>query len=232
MAKINAAKIRDKFVDRISALETLHRKLISGLSGHETAETAEAMFLAAATAWEAFLNDLFVAYINHDSSKMNQTLRNAIEGELEGRLKRAFVSYGGLTLPKQIDRKTILQLNSQNKSISFSNFNQIRELARSRLVKSKADLITQIQAPDKARIDAWIKIRNYLAHRSGSSLAELNALLKEERMHHTGMRLRNNSIRSVGSYLQARQTWPLRRAETRLEIAFNGMRVIAGRFCP
>jgi hypothetical protein len=72
--KINPTSVRDDFRSQLTGLITFHDAGIAAFTSDTDKSTlTERSLLAAAVAWEGFVSDMFIAYINGDATRFKQT---------------------------------------------------------------------------------------------------------------------------------------------------------------
>jgi len=217
MRKISPQAIIDDFTKQLGDLKTFYIDGINGLSKDgDKSKLAEYSLLAAAVAWEGFISDLFIAYINLDSTRFKEHLRNSFNEHLEehDKAETVFSKYGKLDFPSHLTKADVQSLaNSSGNNITFSRFSLLEDRAKIWLVKQHADKFVLLTAPQKAVVNAVIALRNHVAHRSKRSLDAMNEALAKGALHTTGIKRQDNDFHNVGAWLKAK---PVGRNESRL----------------
>lgn len=227
MRKVSPQDIRDDFGRQLTDLTNFYQAGMEALgSGREQSTLTEHSLLAAAVAWEGFISDMFIGYINVDATRFKQHLQEAFEQHLQSQEKanRVFQAYGSLHFPAHISKRDIQSLaNSSGNNITFPNFSALEERARRWLVAAHSDRFTSLTAPQKALIDAVIALRNHIAHRSNRSGESMNKLLAVGALHVTGIRRGANNVNNVGAWLKA---VPANSDESRILTIFQALDVV------
>jgi hypothetical protein len=110
---------------------------------------------------------------------------------------------------------------------SFRNSQDVVEKANNCLAQRHSNRIIQLSAADKSLLDAVIKIRNVLAHRSQRGVSDMNAALIDSHLPSSLQRGSSRSVRSIARYLGAmQQDFP------RFHLYFDGLAQIAYALAP
>ena len=188
---------------------------------------AESTLLSCAVLWEGFLSDLFIAYINRDPAQFKRHLENALGVQLKENAKTMSIyeKFCKLTFPQHMTKADIQELaDAQGYNVTFRNFAVIESKANQWLTARHKRQIIGLTAPQKVTVDAWIAIRNHIAHRSKSSLDRMNIVLNDGALATTGLKRGVNRVKRAGFYLKAR---PPPNDNSRLKIFIDNMRNIA-----
>lgn len=207
MRKISPNDIRDDFKAQLADLKNFYSVGMVGFPKESDQSTlTEHSLLAAAVAWEGFISDLFIAYINVDASRFKMHLEHAFNEHIKTQDKsnRVFQKFGQLQFPVHLNKADVQSLaNSTGNNITFPNFSELEKKASIWLVKDHADKFCNLSKPQKAIIDAVIALRNHVAHRSQRSLDAMNDALGVGALHTTGIKRSNNKFHNVGAWLKA-----------------------------
>lgn len=218
MRKISPTDVRNDFRTQLANLTTFHNIGLAGFASESDQSTlTEHSLLAAAVAWEGFISEMFVAYINRDPTQFKQSLSDAVESHLTNAsiAKRAYARFGALSIPKHLSKADVLALaDSIGNNITFPNFDELQDKAEKWLVTAHAEKkFTRLSAQQKAIVNSVIALRNYIAHRSIRSLHAMNDALEKGALHQTGIRRGANRFHNVGAWLKST---PIGRTETQL----------------
>lgn len=83
MRKISPDSVRDDFRQQLANLIVFHSTGFPGFSSETDQSTlTEHCLLAAAVAWEGFISDMFIAYINRDSTRFKEHLKASFEAHI------------------------------------------------------------------------------------------------------------------------------------------------------
>lgn len=208
MRKINPDAVKADFAKGLQELSAFHAAAVEALAGEaHRSFLAESTLLSAAVRWERYLSDLFVAYINRDSTQFANHLQTAFRATVKDKARRTFDAFGQMTIPDHLKRDRILELiDPHGGNITFRNYEELVEGAKRYLVEAHRLGIEARDVGERRTIDALIALRNHLAHRSRQSYGAMNDALNAGALHPTGLRRRGNSVRNVGPWLKARPT--------------------------
>lgn len=207
MRKINPDDVKQDFDDQLTALATFYS---TGLTAFQT-ETDKSTFvescmLVLAVAWEGFVNDLFIAYVNVDPTRFKEHLRSAFDTHINEATKprNVFTEFGTLTFPKHLTKKQVQDFaDDEGSNITFSSYDLLEDKAGTWLVQATADKFTGITAQQKAVINAIISLRNHIAHRSERSGKAMNSRIAAGALYLTGLKRGENSVSNIGAWLKS-----------------------------
>lgn len=226
MRKINPDDVRRDFDLSLVDLLAFYRTVKSGLSSaKDQSFLAENTILTAATLWEGFVNDLFVGYINRDSTMFAVHLTNAFEADRTPKQKQIRQRFATVAYPNHMPVKMITSLLDEGgNNITFASSTDLKKGAKRYLTALNASKILGLTNSQGASINLWIALRNHIAHRSERSFKAMNVALAAGPLHGTGLKRGVKSIIYVGAYLKAK---PSATALPRVEIILAEMRTIA-----
>lgn len=218
MRKISPQDIRNDFTVQLTELTRFYQSGLSAFpSDKDQSILTEHSLLAAAVAWEGFVSDLFIAYINGDATRFKLHLKDSFDTHIKAQDKpnRVFQRFGKLQLPDHLTKADVQSLaNSTGSNITFPNFEELEKRASIWLVKAHSDKFKNLSKPQKALVNAVIGLRNHVAHRSQRSLDTMNDLLAKGALVPIGIQRRGNKFHNVGAWLKAT---PARKNESRIE---------------
>lgn len=167
---------------------------------------AEQTFLNAATAFECFLSDLFVAFLNRDASQyQDEVFRRITESvkEKQGEWHSQRLSFSKAKHIRASDVITLLDPNGWN--VTFKSAALLKTRATEWLIDSFATRITGLSTDDEQVIDTTKAIRDFIAHRSKSAKVRMNEALEKagESMAITCLGRGDHQIEHVGAFLRA-----------------------------
>lgn len=123
--------IRDDFIDAISDVKaTYNAAAASSMEDKSKKLVAEYSVVAAAVLWEGYISDLFVAYLNKDSSKFVDHLTPLISLEAEDDIAKRAIAHASVKLKKHFtvaDLHSIL--GSKDYNITFPSPAKLKEAA-------------------------------------------------------------------------------------------------------
>lgn len=231
MRKISPQSIIDDFVKQLGDIKDLYIEGIGALSNDGgKSRLAEYSLLAAAVAWEGFISDMFIAYINADSGRFKQHLRNSFDEHLtkHDKANTVFSKYGKIEFRSHLTKADVQSLaNSSGSNITFSKFTSLEDQAKTWLVQQHANKFAKLDPSQKGVVNAVIALRNHIAHRSKRSLDAMNDALAAHALHTTGIKRQDNKFHNVGAWLKAK---PVGRSESRLITIITILEAI-GRAC-
>ncbi len=229
--KIMPTDVRDDYLAQLAAIDAFHQKgLIAFTSDADESTLTEHSLLATAVAWEGFVSDMFIAYINRDSARflthMEQSFRQHLQGS--GTPLRVFNNFGKLEMPSHLKKKEVMGLaNSIGNNITFPNYSELESKAKTWLTAPHFAVFKDLLGPQKAVINLLISLRNHIAHRSQRSFDAMNESMLTQALYPTGLQRQANKIQNVGAWLKSK---PVGRQEIRLAIILRELNVIGARF--
>ncbi len=228
MRKISPQDVRNDFSTQLKELTQFYQTGLSALSNDKDQSIlTEHSLLAAAVAWEGFVSDLFIAYINGDANRFKQHLQDSFDAHVKAQEKpnRVFQQFGRLQFPKHLTKADVQSLaNSTGNNITFPNFAELESRAAVWLVKAHADKFKNLSKSQKALVNAVIGLRNHVAHRSQRSLDAMNSLLAQGALIPIGIQRKGNKFHNVGAWLKA---IPAKRSESRIETIIGALKAIS-----
>lgn len=222
MRKISPENIRDDFLAKLADLAQFHNVGLAGFH-HEADQSTltEHSLLSAAVIWERFVNDIFVAYLNRDSTRFKQHLQDSLQNHLKSAATpgRVFCKFGSLKFPEHLKKSDVLDLvDEAGSNITFPNFNELEKKAKKWLYTRDAEKFCSLTCQQKAVVNSVIALRNHIAHRSRRSLENMNIVLTRRDLNNTGIKRNKNRVRNVGAWLKST---PARHNQTRFVIIIN-----------
>ncbi|NKK72494.1 hypothetical protein GFM13_19335 [Rhizobium leguminosarum bv. viciae] len=226
MRKINPVDVRQDFDRSLIDLIAFYTTVKSGLSlDKDQSFLAENTVLTAATLWEGFVNDLFIAYINRDTSQFIVHLDNAFEADRTPKQMQIANRFVTVTYPAHMTVKMITSLLDEvGNNVTFASYGEMKKGAKKYLAGANATRVSGLSNPRGALVNLWIALRNHIAHRSERSFKAMNEALAAGALHGTGLKRGVRDVRYVGAYLKAK---PAHNLPPRVEIILNEMRAIA-----
>lgn len=223
MRKVDPNGVRQDFISAVDQVEAL-----TGLLEDVPAAAKQALelqMLSAVVYWEGFITDLFVAYINHDSRRFAADLAGRISHSVKSKFGEEAAARTTVALPRHLDRATVeALLDHSGRNLAVGTVKELLALAKAILPTSgEARITSALGATDQATVDAWLAIRNYVAHRSQAAWGRMNDALGDRRLPVELQRGVNN-VNSVGKFLGAQVT-----GVSRAKFIFAGMRSLASK---
>lgn len=111
MRKINPVEVRQDFDSGLADLIAFYMTVNASLTlDKDRSFLAENTVLTAATLWESFINDLFVAYINRDSSQFSVHLKNAFDADRTSKQKQIANRFTTINFPRHMPVQMVTSL--------------------------------------------------------------------------------------------------------------------------
>lgn len=228
MRKINPDDVKQDFDDQLTALATFCTNGLAAFSSEsDKSAFVTSCMLVLAVAWEGFINDLLIAYVNGDASRFKQHLESAFEAYLSEatKPKSIFTEFGTITFPTHLTKKQVQEFaDDEGSNITFSSYDKLEDKASVWLVAATAQKFTQLTDQQKAVVNAAIALRNHIAHRSERSGKTMNEKIHAGALHPTGLRRGENSVSNIGAWLKA---VPVGKHTSRFSMFVGEMRAIA-----
>ncbi len=227
MRKINPADVRNDFDEQLTALSAFYASGMDRFKGDAERSTfVENCMLVLVVAWEGFVNDMFVAYINGDATRFKQHLNDALEEHLRDAKKprKVFNEFATLKFPVHLTKGQVQEFaDDEGSNITFSNFEKLVDKAHVWLVAADANKFENLADPQRKVVDAAIALRNHIAHRSKRSSNSMNTALTMGPLHGTGLQRGNKKVANVGAWLKSR---PVGYQNTRFSIFLAELKAI------
>ncbi len=226
MRKINPVEVRQDFDSGLADLIAFYMTVNASLTlDKDRSFLAENTVLTAATLWESFINDLFVAYINRDSSQFSVHLKNAFDADRTSKQKQIANRFTTINFPRHMPVQMVTSLlDEAGNNITFPTYSAMKKGAKIYLSAPHAAIVGGLTGQQGAIINLWIALRNHIAHRSARSLEAMNDALKVGALHGSGLQRGVRDVHHVGGYLKAKGVHNL---PPRIEIILSSMRAIS-----
>lgn len=227
MRKTDPDDVRADFAAGLADVVSYYDTAFAAVTGDKDRTLlVEHTFLAAAVLWEGYVSDLLIAYINRDTTRFRQHLKDAFEAGMTTKQKTIYTNYASLSVPVHLKKADIIELvDAGGNNITFGHYGELTEAANRWLVAASAGRITGRTAGQKASVNAWITIRNHIAHRSERSARAMNVALAKGELHGTGLgRVGPNAVNHIGSFLKST---PVGMQMPRVRLYLDAMSAIA-----
>jgi hypothetical protein len=228
--KLNPTAVRTDFDSAIATQELFYTRLRPlALSASDRKQLAEQVFFGAACLWEGFVSDLLVAYCNTDSTALIANRTAEVSALVQKKLGATVANHVRTTFPNHLKASTVVAiLDVRGYNVTFPTCESLVDTAKDLLVAAHQTGFVGLSTSDKAAVDAWISVRNCLAHRSKSSFGKMNLALQVATLKpaHTSLARGAHRISDIGSFLDAR---PTAAGPQRLLCFLAAMRSIASR---
>lgn len=183
MRKVRPQDVKQAFADFVAERLAYFQRVETSLLGtqHEKRDISilsETALHAVYVAFECFLSDLFLAYMNRDFSQYQLTLRTKIANsnrEKFGQWAESRISFSTVAHIKIEQIESIL--DPDNFNLTFKSVDVLKQRANDWLAVPLRNGITAITAPDTRLIDSVHAIRNFIAHQSPNAKSRMNSAL-------------------------------------------------------
>ena len=190
---------------------------------------AEYSFLGAAILLEGFVSDLFVAFINKKSARFIAAMTGHMTISATDDTAKRAIAFSQIDIASHLTLENVRKiLDPKGWNVSFVDSADLKLKAGQWLEDPYRPRFTALSQAHSAVFDTTKSVRNFLAHRSGASLATMQAALASQNLP-AGFRRGANKVHSVGSFLDS---VPPGLAQTRIKAYLQEVRAIAGQLCP
>jgi hypothetical protein len=204
-----AQKVQKRFAARVDTTLAAHEELLLAIHNKKKEASlasmlAEQFVLLVNVMWEAFINDLVIAYVTLDSavylkslkSRMGQSIRERFGIEAERAIKVEF--------PQNLSlRQAAGLLDPKKWNVTFDSAETLAGRANTLLAAVYAKNFA-FSADDSEFINLAINLRNFLSHRSRGSREGLGLAIRQIEGH-SNQPLRG-PLTNVSFYLKARDS--------------------------
>jgi hypothetical protein len=222
--------IRDDFLQALTDVETTYAAADgSTMTAASKKLVAEYSVVAAAALWEGYLSDLFVAYLNQDSSQFVAHLTPLISLSATDDIAKRAIPHASVKLKTHFtvaDLRGVL--DSRDYNITFPSPAKLKEAAGKYLALAHRGYFTGLTPGQCATIEGWRTTRNFVAHRSKSSKTEMQAALAVAALP-AWFKRGTNKVHDVGSFMTAA---PTPNQSVRLVRLLAEMKAIGRAVCP
>ena len=226
MRKMKPSDVRFNFDSNLAEIQGFYATVKADLSSDKD-ETllVRNIILTAATLWESFVNDLFIAYINRDTTQFQIHLDNAFKADRTPKQELIAQHFVTVTLTKHMTVDMITELlDRDGNNITFYNYDALKKGATKYLAVAHRNGIIGLTSPQKNTLNLWIALRNHIAHNSARSYEAMNVAMNNNALNNIGLKRGVRKVTHVGSYLKAKPSPNLR---PRVEIIMDQMKAIA-----
>lgn len=184
MRKIKPESVVDDFKVQLVELNNYFERVQTATVGTPTevkdiSLLAEQSFVTAAVAFESFVSDLFVAFINRDSSKLQSEYESRIKESVKTKFAQWHADQLKFAAVKHLSVDQILEImDKDGRNITFQTASKMKSEASAWLHKDFADLFKSLTDKDESVVDCVKAVRDFIAHRSDSAKDRMNDELK------------------------------------------------------
>ena len=211
MRKVDPDDVRAEFAQEVDDVIAYFDRVAIALAGsaHELGDVsrlAETTFLTIFVAFERFLSDLFLAYLNRQFSAYRTDLETRVRQSIQERFG-AWASQRTRLDRVQHVRVADLEgiVDPQGRNLTFASAQDIKEKAQQWLVAVYNARTQALSAHDDRVIDTARAIRNFIAHRSRAARDDMNQRLATvaQGNHNAHLGRGAREVQSAGSFLKA-----------------------------
>lgn len=211
MRKMDPNDVVDDFVSQLDDLEAYCQRVADRLVGTATEKgdisiLAEQTFVSAATAFEGFLSDLFLAFLNRDPSAFLAEHRERIRQSVEGKFGAWHWGKLSYAAPRHVKVDDLISLiDPTGWNLTFKDAEALKTKATAWLIVAHRNKITGLTEHDERVIDTTKAIRDYIAHRSSGSKQRMNEALDsvDQGPPNDNLGRGEHEINNAGSFLKA-----------------------------
>jgi hypothetical protein len=230
MRKINPADVVDDFKSQIDELSSYFDRIAGAMAGTQTEKSdlsllAEQTFVSAAVAFESFLSDMFVAFINRDSTKLQSEYESRIKESVKSKFAQWHADQLTFSTVKHLSVDQILKImDKDGRNITFVAAAKMKTEAIAWLHADFAKHFGELTDKDEAVIDCLKAVRDFIAHRSKSAKNRMNDELQKIGTAPPNDNLGRGlqKVHHIGSFLKAEF-----QATRRVKLYWNRLKVIA-----
>lgn len=213
MRKVDPVGVKSDFnaftVER-EAHFTRVEALLKG-SAHEKRDLSvlsETMLHSVYVAFEVFLSDLMLAYINRDFSVYQESLTRRINASVSSKFGIGAAARTNFAVSRHIKIQDLEQLiDPTGWNLTFKDVSELQSKFADWVVPAYGAGVSTLSESDKRLIDTARAIRNFIAHRSEGSKRIMNDKLltvsSGPMCPNLSLPRGNHEINDVGAYLKA-----------------------------
>lgn len=211
MNKKRPNEIRQQYSQEADNLVAFFIDTASGIAGsqHEKRNLTtlcELVFLNSYVAFETFLSDLFLAYINKKSITYQNSQEKKIKKLIGEQFGEWYEQRTSLHKASHLSANEVENLlDPKGYNLTFSRSSDIRRLAAKWLDQDFKQNIFMLSQEDLQFIDCCREIRNAISHKSKRSFDSMNTLLRSVPTPSTidFIHRPTNSVKNVGVFLKS-----------------------------
>lgn len=223
----NPDAIKKFFNDELDATLRFYKNTLQKLETlDDKSRLVSQTYMSAATAWECFLNDIVIAYIEIDPEVFFEHLKRSYEGNRTKKQKLIQKKYSKINFPESINSEDIVELiDSEKRNITFSSASDLNEKVRKWISEDYFKKFSEITKEETAIINLIISLRNFIAHQSKGSFAKLERYARVSQLKSLGLFRESAGMPDYGKYLNL-----MHDEKTRFEIIITQMKKIGEKF--
>jgi len=211
MRKVDPADVRADFESASKDIVEYFNRVVAVVAvspskERDTSQLATQSFLALFVAFERFISDLVLAYLNRDFSVFQAALHARVSSSVRERFGDGVHSLLSLKTHAHVrmtDLEAIVDPTGWN--LTFPSIEKLKSFASNSLAAAHAARITSISVSEARLIETARAVRNFVAHQSVGSKKLMNDALStvEVGNHNRHLGRGVNEVHTVGSYLKA-----------------------------
>ncbi|HYX71736.1 MAG TPA: hypothetical protein VE732_03120 [Nitrososphaera sp.] len=170
----NSTKAVEAFKNKITEALDYHQEFLLAVYNKKRQASLEArlveqFIMSIAVLWEAFINDLLIAYVVENPNTCLTNLKDRINQSITSKFGIATAKRVYFGKPKKVNRVQALALiDPEGMNITAKSADDLSNRANQLLVASSA-IKFSLNSDDRELINLVISIRNYIGHRSKRS---------------------------------------------------------------
>ncbi len=213
MRKVRPQDIRDEFVNFVDERLNHYDRVEIAVKGthHEKRDMSilsETTLHSTYVAFECFISDLILAYINRDFSVYQSFVSNRINQSVEskfGNWAAGRITFARTKHIKAPELEAILDPESYN--LTFKDVATLKQRLNDWVAAPHKDAIVNLNDPDTKLIDTVHSIRNFIAHQSKNAKKIMNTNLSNvvtgAACPNAGLSRGVHDIHDVGAFLKS-----------------------------
>lgn len=230
MRTLTPTSVRDDFLSAVGDVETTFgaaEASVIPVGGKKL--IAEYSFLAAAILLEGYISDLFIAYINRDSSRFRGYLLPKMTIEATDPHAKSAKDFAEIVIkPHLVADEIRAVLDSRDFNITFPTVADMKAKAGQWLADPHKGYFTGLSAAQGATLTACKAIRNFLAQRSKSAKTTMQNELVTADLP-SSLRRGQHMIKDVGSFLRSH---PTPQEDLRFTQYLTAIKALGSHLCP
>ena len=235
MRKVRPGDVIDDFQSQLADLDSYFQRVVGVLTGthnekSDVSTLAEQTMVTLATALEGFLSDLFLAYLNSNSTKFQESYENSVRQSIQSKYgiwHADRLTYSTVRHIKLSDLQLLIDPTGWN--VTFKEAQMLKTRAAEWLIQVHRNRVNSLSIDDDRVIDTVKVIRDFIAHRSRGAKDRMNTGLEaiDQGPPNQNLGRGDNEIQHVGPFLKA--VFGTRR---RLQLYGDRLREIANKLRP
>jgi hypothetical protein len=208
MTMSEATKAIDRFQDLIDETLEYYSELLIAVTEKKRQGALETMLaeqcaMSLAVSWEAFINDLLIAYVSMSPDVFKKDLESRVSDSLKSRYGDAAARWVKFRPPRSPNKLQLMRvIDPKGWNVTANSAEELSKRANQLLPAADAKKFS-LDVADSTFVDYAISLRNYLSHRSRASRAEVKARIAQMQGSPQNAPLAG-ALTTVGAYLKTR----------------------------